>query len=319
MSDAERAEETTRASPKVGDRLRAARERSDLSLAEIASRTRVPLRHLEAIEASEYGQLPSPTYAVGFVRAYARAVGEDEVALARDTRVEANNTQRATPQYQPYEIADPRRVPSRGLVIVTAGLGLAIVVLAILWFATGLLRGGEGSPTAQTPPVAVAVPAAAPSRSIARGAQITLAATDEVWMRVYDAKGTTLYTGTLKPGEKFDLPAGTEGPKLDIGRPDKLAITLNGAAIPPLGDGRRALKGVAIDGPALAARASGPGGPTAVSSPAAVPSPTSSVPPAFVPPATPAARATPRPRPTASRSGPENLLPSGFATGAANP
>jgi cytoskeletal protein RodZ len=46
-----------------------------MSLAEIGARTRVPLRHLEAIEASNYGALPSPTYAVGFVRAYARALG----------------------------------------------------------------------------------------------------------------------------------------------------------------------------------------------------------------------------------------------------
>ena len=322
MSDAERADEATRVPQRVGDRLRAARERGDLSLAEIAARTRVPLRHLEAIEASDYGQLPSPTYAVGFVRAYARAIGEDEVTLARDTREEASRAERPTPQYQPYEIADPRRVPSRGLVIVTAGLAVAIVVLAILWFATGLMRGGEEAPPAASPSVAVAVPAAVPTRAVPRDGLVTLTAADEVWLRVYDAAGTTLYLGTMKAGEKFDVPATASGPRIDVGRPDKLQITLNGSAIAPLGDGRRPLRRVPIDGASLAARASGEPAPAQPLSPVPSPSAAASVPPAFAPTprastARPAARAAPRAAPR--RDGPENLLPSGFATGAPNP
>ena len=82
MTEAERGDNATLFPQPVGERLRAARERHGMSLAEIGARTRVPLRHLEAIEASNYGALPSPTYAVGFVRAYARAVGEDENAEA---------------------------------------------------------------------------------------------------------------------------------------------------------------------------------------------------------------------------------------------
>ena len=35
-----------------------------------------------------------------------------------------------------------------------------------------------------------------------------LTATDEVWLRVYDADNKTLYLGTMKPGERFDVPAG---------------------------------------------------------------------------------------------------------------
>src|SRR3546814_18877825 len=57
----------------AGDRLREAREKQKLSIADIAQRTRVPIRHLEAIEQGNYGELPSPTYAIGFAKAYARA------------------------------------------------------------------------------------------------------------------------------------------------------------------------------------------------------------------------------------------------------
>ncbi len=285
MTDAERSDNATLFPQPVGDRLRTARERHGMSLAEIGARTRVPLRHLEAIEASNYGALPSPTYAVGFVRAYARAVGEDEVTLARDVRVEAQNTPRATPQYQPYEIADPTRVPSRGLVVVAAGLGLAVVVLAILWFASGLFRG-EGEAPAASPSVAVAVPAVQPSPTPVTGGQVTLTATDEVWLRVYDAADKTLYLGTMKPGERYDVPADADNPMINVGRPDKLQVTLNGSNLPPLGSGARPIKDVQVGAKALAARVSGAAAPAAAPTPAAAASTTNqSVPPAFAAPA----------------------------------
>ena len=268
MTEAERGENATLFPIPVGERLRAARERHGMSLAEIGARTRVPLRHLEAIEESNYGALPSPTYAVGFVRAYARAVGEDEVVLARDVRVEALKAPREKPQYQPYEIADPARVPSRGLVIAAAGVALAVVVLAILWFATGLIRGGGSAPEA-APSVAVAVPAAAPSPKAALPAngQVTLTATGEVWMRVYDGANKTLFTGTLKAGEKFDVPPDAVDPMINIGRPDKIQVTLNGANLPPLGPPERAIKDVPVGAAALAAKANGAAAPAPVAAP----------------------------------------------------
>lgn len=284
MTEAERGDKATLFPQPAGDRLREARERLGMSLAEIGARTRVPLRHLEAIEASNYGALPSPTYAVGFVRAYARAVGEDEVVLARDVRAEALNAPREKPQYQPYEIADPARVPSRGLVIAAAGLGLAIVVLAILWFATGLMRGGDDS-AAGAPSVAVAVPAAQPpaAPTLSASGQVALVATDEVWLRVYDAADKTLYTGTMKKGERFDVPPDADRPMINVGRPDKLQVTLNGSVLPPLGSGERAIKDVPVGAAALAAKANGQPTPAASPTPAAVPArrTDTAVPPAF--------------------------------------
>ena len=282
MTEAERGDNATLFPQPVGERLRAARERHGMSLAEIGARTRVPLRHLEAIEASNYGALPSPTYAVGFVRAYARAVGEDEVTLARDVRAEAHDAPRVTPRYQPYEVADPMRVPSRGLVIAAAGVALAIAVLAVLWLGSSLFRG-DGTPPQAAPSVAVAVPAAQPSAAPKAAPQVTLAATDEVWLRVYDAADKTLYIGTMKAGERFDVPAGADNPMINVGRPDKLRVTLNGSVLPPLGDGKRPIKNVRVSADALSARAGGQATPAAA--PAAAPGPapaaSSSVPPAF--------------------------------------
>ncbi|VVT22159.1 Cytoskeletal protein RodZ [Sphingomonas sp. EC-HK361] len=331
MTEAERGDEATLFPQTVGARLRAKREALGLSLPEVAARTRVPLRHLEAIEASDYSQLPSPTYAVGFVRAYARAVGGDEVALARDVRIEAGQAVRATPKYEPYEIADPARVPSRGVMIVAAGLALAVLVLALLYFATGLFRGGSSVPPATevgAPVVAAPVPVASPTP--VSGGQVTLAATDAVWLRVYDADNKTLFLGTMKAGDKFDVPAGARSPMINVGRPDKLQVTLNGSNVPALGDGRRPIKDIPVDAASIAARINGAS--AAAPGAAASPTPTASasVPPAFTAPTpraaasraseTSARRSNERPRarrspsPTPSAEGPENLLPNGFKT-----
>jgi hypothetical protein len=61
----------------------------------------------------------------------------------------------------------------------------------------------------------------------------------------------------MKPGEGFDVPPDADGPRINVGRPDQLRITLNGAALPPLGDGSRPIKDVKVDAASLAARAGG--------------------------------------------------------------
>lgn len=307
MTDAANGEQNALIPRSVGERLRSAREKQKLALAEIAARTRVPLRHLEAIENGSYDSLPSPTYAVGFVRAYARTVGEDEVSLARDTREEVARIGRPVAQYQPYEIADPARVPSRGVVIVAAGVALAVVVLAVLWFAVGMWRNSgsaESASVASAPAVVAPVPTATPAaaQNPASG-HVTLTATDAVWLRVYDADDKTLYLGTMKAGDKFDVPADAKDPKINVGRPDKLTVTLNGSALPPLGDGSRPIKGIAVSAAALSARVSGT--PAAAPAAGAAAAPTST-------PARPAAFTDPKPAapaPAANSAAPAGTPP----------
>lgn len=250
---------------RVGDVLRQAREAMGLTLADIGARTRIPLRHLQAIEASDYNELPSPTYAVGFAKAFARVVGADEVAVAQQVRGDVANMGPRRPQYEPYEIVDQTRVPPRGLVIVGLGVALAILIVIAVWFGTGWFRGGEGATAPVVAGPAVTAPVPAPTK-IARpapgGGQVTLTATDEVWLEVYDADGTRLRTGTMKAGDRFDVPRDAKDPKINVGRPDKLTVTLNGSAAPPLGDGARPIKGIGVSAAAVAARLAGGATPT---------------------------------------------------------
>jgi cytoskeleton protein RodZ len=72
----------------IGAALKAARQGSGLSLDEISEITRVRARHLEAIESAQMELLPSRPFTIGYVRAYAQALGLDADATAARFRSE---------------------------------------------------------------------------------------------------------------------------------------------------------------------------------------------------------------------------------------
>lgn len=265
-------ETTTDAAQTVGERLRADREAQGIELSEIAARTRVPQRHLEAIERGDYGALPAMTYATGFARAYARAIGSDEVALARDLRGELAQVA-GTPEYVPYAAADPARVPPRWLAWGGALAALLVLALAGWWYANrdplpeeavtaataeDTAAGSAGGAPAGPAPVAAAAP----------GGPVVLTAREPVWVRVYDAGDARLLEKEMAAGERYQVPADANRPMILTGRPDVVAITVGGRAIPPLGDGSRSVSGIELTAQALLQRAGGaPGAGAAAAAP----------------------------------------------------
>lgn len=277
-----------------GERLRAAREAQGLSIQDVATRTRIAQRQLEAIERDDYAALPGIPYAVGFARAYARAIDVDEVAIAADVRSAVHNSDIGANRYEAFEPADPARVPSRML----AWTAAAIVVILVAGFAvwrTQLLT----PPTAQeiaaqqegqeaAPARPANAPAARPAAPVVQ--TVVLTANDDVWLRIYDEAGERLKDGLMKKGESFTLPANARNPMILTGRPQALTVTVGGKAVAPLGPPDRTISDVPINAEALLARAapaaaSGGAGQIAPASPA--PALSAPVPPAQ-PPAAPA-------------------------------
>ena len=283
----------------TGDKLREAREALGLTLADIANRTRVPTRHLEAIENGDYGSLPSPTYTVGFAKSYARAVGLDEKVIAAEVRNNPHLPLAPVTDYETYEPRDAKRVPSFGLAAVAGLIGMLVVVGAILWYGTSMFRGSQEPAPAPIENTIVAAPE--PTPTPVAGGQVTLTATDSVWLKVYDATGTTLLEKTMVAGDRYDVPADANGPMINVGRPDKLQVTVNGSAVAPLGDGKVAIKDVPISATALQARGNAPvAAPTTAATPAPAPAATATrrplaLPPAFQPAPNPTPRAAPTP------------------------
>lgn len=262
-----------------GARLRAAREAQGLSIQDVATRTRIAQRQLEAIERDDYAALPGIPYAVGFARAYARAIDVDEVAIAADVRNAVHNSELGSNRYEAFEPADPARVPSRAL----AWTAAAIVVILVAGFAVWRTQmmtppTGEEIAAQQVAPAPAAVKPAAGVRPAAPVVQTVLfTANDDVWLRIYDEAGDRLKDGLMKKGESFTLPANARNPMILTGRPQALTVTVGGKAIAPLGPPDRTISDVPVNAEALLARAAPAPAPAAGGSgqaaPAAAPAP----------------------------------------------
>ena len=251
--------------PGVGERLREARRAKSMDLAQIAAETRIPERHLVAIENGDFAALPARTYAVGFSRSYARVVGLDEKEIAAQVRDELSaNGGEDDRRHRQIEPGDPARVPSRGLAWLAA---IAIILLIVggysfyrSYFAPGSgpgslieeerLAAAQGA--AADPPAAAAPQPAAINSS---GEVVFTALEQGVWVKFYDAEGSRLLEKQMDKDERFAVPADAEGPQIWTGRPDAFAITIGGKPVPKLEEEERTIKDVAIDAAALLARA----------------------------------------------------------------
>jgi cytoskeletal protein RodZ len=83
--------------------LAAIRERKGISLEQIARSTKISARYLEAIERSEFDQLPGGVFRTSYIRQYARAIDYDEWDLLAhfDTVVEPKAEQEGVnPQHR---------------------------------------------------------------------------------------------------------------------------------------------------------------------------------------------------------------------------
>jgi len=266
---------------RAGDRLRAARTRAGLDLSDVASRTRIPLRHLQAIEAGDYSSFPSSTYCVGFVKAYARAVGEDEQALSQQLRIELGQDGRGyRTELQDYDDADPARIPSRTLAWTAAAVAVLLAIGYGVWRTTML----SGPDVAPTPVEAKAPRPQAPvAQTPSASSEVVLTAIEPVWVRVYDATDKVLFEKEMAKGERFVVPADANNPMIRTGRAQLIAVTINGSAVPTLGPAERTLKDVGISAAALLARTATPDTAPEQS------------------PASPAPQETPKPKPTVEK------------------
>lgn len=255
------------ASHRVGERLRQAREARGQTLDGLAAATRIPKRHLEAIEAGRFESLPSRAYAIGFSRTYARTMGLDEAEVLDAVRAElAEQQETRPPPPAKFEPGDPARVPGRGLAWFAA-LAVVLLLAGLYAFYSSYLRPGLGpAPLTEDRPQVAArtAPAARPAAKAPAGGPVVFTAEmDDTWVKFYDASGTRLFEAQMAKGDTFTIPAGAEGPQVWTGRPYALAITVGGKPVPKLSDEDEIIRDVPVSAEALLARASAPAVPTA--------------------------------------------------------
>ena len=261
---------------RTGDRLRLAREAAGLSLADVATRTRITQRHLSAIEKSDFSELPGRTYVTGFARAYARAVDLPEAEVGASVRRELEeDAYGARPLYEAYEPTDPARLPTARLtwtlVIVTLLLASAYGVWRFLSVEPDealIAAQNRAADASEAPQSDAAAPpttkAGAAQSAIAVNAPVVLTGLSEVWIGFDDAAGKTENWRTLDPGETYQVPPEyIDQFTLRTSIPQALKVTVGGRDVGAIGPADTLVKGVSLKPADLVARAEGNGAPSA--------------------------------------------------------
>lgn len=233
----------------IGGRLRGAREQRDLSLSDLATRTKLPVHVLQAIERNDFASLPGGMFRKAYVRTVAAEVGlnPDQIAsdyssrfepsgappavLDRDAALQAEWIEQLTPS--------PRRSIAR---LVT------LAVAAVAWF---MLRSDPGQPNvpiddvagdavmaSMLQPAATALSddrqpdAVAPQPSDALTSDVPLriemAATSLCWIAA-EADGERVLYRLVEPGEQLVL-EGHHMISLRLGDAGAVRLSINAGA-----------------------------------------------------------------------------------------
>lgn len=156
-----------RVSP-LGETLRRARQARGIAIEDAERATRIPRRYLEALEQEDFGILPAPVYARGFLRSYSGYLGLDPADLLPFFPVGHVDEPRLEPL---PEVNQPHTWSMSGIIAV--GVVGALILLVIGLYSIGgedgdsssLLRREPAALEQSAPPVAVPpegdIPAAA--------------------------------------------------------------------------------------------------------------------------------------------------------------
>lgn len=164
-----------------GARLKWERERAGLTLGDVASRLRLHLNQVRAIEQEDLRALPEAAYVRGFVRSYARVLDVDAAPLLADLSTKIGTTQASVvdgmTQHRDYSpVRDAAREQASRRIFIFSAVLLLTALGALGWYATrerskpvtaapasSMPAPAPAPAQAQTPaPASAAVPAAAP-------------------------------------------------------------------------------------------------------------------------------------------------------------
>jgi cytoskeletal protein RodZ len=233
-----------------GTWLRRQREAREISLREVAERTKISMRYLQAMEDDRFEVLPAPVFAKGFLREYARYVG-----LSPD---EVVNSYLSVQQPQAHVEGDAGRRERRPLAAWPHWLPLLLATALLLGLAALLAllsdrwrqhRAGaaESRPPIVAPlptpvPEAPPVPAAPPSAPL----EVTIDFNQECWVEAV-VDGGSRRAEERKPGESMQIEAKQSVVFSKLGNAAAVDIQVNGYPYPLEKQAGEVIKNLKID------------------------------------------------------------------------
>ena len=130
-------EDVAQQAPSIGDRLRQARERRGVSIAEASATLKIRAPILEAFEREDHAQLPPRVYALGQLRTYAAYLGLDPATVAAGWQgppapegPAPTPLQSATSTFERIAALRPSVIRSTRGLLAIGGLGLAVLAIS---------------------------------------------------------------------------------------------------------------------------------------------------------------------------------------------
>lgn len=245
----------------VGAKLRWERESQGRSLGEIAVATKIPQRHLEAIETEDLDALPGLVFTRNFVRQYATALKLDpEPLLAALPKVDhASGPLPVAPKSPRSRRWDSREKSlakaAVWVVVLAAGATVAYRTLSLPSYTATSVHASP-PPVAKSPVPQAPVPPP-PANPDASPVQVTVTALKASWVSL-TADGKSSFTGTLEPNETKEISA-TEQVKLVAGNAGGVTVSLNGKTLDPIGpEGQVRVVRLTAEGPQFLAKSPTP-------------------------------------------------------------
>ena len=210
----------------IGSHLRNLRAKKGLSLEEIATKTMVQQRFLDAIEKGEIEQLPEPLYIRGFIRRFAEALGIEGTPLSESfplgsAQIGASNAKFSSGGNTPLR---PWHLYAIYLAAVLGAVALLYALFKPAESPSGNLSSRPSPVVASSNPSKKAVAKPPLVKAAPVQAQLNLKADSYLTIQ---ADGLTSYDGILKAGEAKTITA-KQSIQLFAGNAGGVMLGING-------------------------------------------------------------------------------------------
>jgi cytoskeletal protein RodZ len=201
----------------IGNTLREARVRRNLTLQQVEEDIKIRVKYVQAMENEDWDVMPGVTYVKGFLRTYSTYLALDPDVIIGEFR--SRGMVASEEHQEPFSgssvIGKPHSHRGRNTVVIVAVV--CLIVLGAI-YAVGMWNGrGDEEPTTKPAALGIGSPSASPSSSKTPKPDesstavpawqknlVRIEAVDgDCWMEVRrnNAEGVVLFSGTLKQGD----------------------------------------------------------------------------------------------------------------------
>ena len=227
----------------IGNTLREARVRRNLTLQQVEEDTKIRVKYVQAMENEDFDLMPGATYVKGFLRTYSEYLALDPEVMLDEYRSRGVKTAEIQEPFGGVSmLGAPRSHRGRNTVVFVAVI--CLLVLGVIWI---LGRGSDMQPSTKPGALGITSPSPSPSASnsakpqqtttpVVKGELSISAPEGESWLEVRrdGSTGTVLFSGTVKKGKTRVFVGDVLW--LRLGNPSAVRLRVEGRKIKPMTD-----------------------------------------------------------------------------------